>query len=230
MAIMGCSNGAEVYSILATIRSARPALNVKMHAVDISQEVLDLAQEGAYSLTSPELVGEPIFERLTEAEIQKMFERSGERVKVQSWIKEGIVWHLGDAADPKMLHVLGDQDIVVANNFLCHMNPQDAETCLRHVARIVKPGGYLVVSGIDLNVRTKVAAELRWKPVTASLEDVHAGDYVMRRDWPWRYWGLEPLDKGRHDWVVRYATVFQLGEAAADHSGERRGIDSRCFN
>lgn len=212
MAVLGCSNGSEVYSILATLRSARPPLKVIMHAVDISKEVLELARQGTYSFTSPELVGEPIFERLTEAEIQQMFERDGERVRVQPWITDAIVWHRGDAGDPGLLRALGPQDIVVANNFLCHMKPADAERCLRHIARLVKPRGYLVVSGIDLDVRTKVARDLRWIPVADMLEDIHEGDVAVRRDWPSRYWGLEPLDRRRHDWIIRYAAVFQLEE------------------
>ncbi len=212
MAVLGCSNGAEVYSILAILRSARPELKILMHAVDISREVLELARKGVYSFSSPELVGEPIFQRMTEAEIWKMFDRGADKVTVQSWIKEGIMWHLGDVREPEMLKVLGPQDIVVASNFLCHMKPLDAETCLRCIARLVKPGGYLVVSGIDLDVRTKVATDQKWEPVTELLEDIHDGDSNLRRDWPLCYWGLEPLDKVRKNWIVRYAAVFKLGE------------------
>ena len=62
-------------------------------------EVLALAQKGTYSFTSPELVGERIFERLTSAEMQEMFDRDGEQLSVQPWIKEGIVWHRGDAGE-----------------------------------------------------------------------------------------------------------------------------------
>src|SRR6185437_2586660 len=36
IAVLACSIGAEVYSILWTIRSARPDLNVVVYAVDIS--------------------------------------------------------------------------------------------------------------------------------------------------------------------------------------------------
>ena len=48
---------------------------------------------------------------------------------------------------------------MVANRFLCHMQPAEAETCLRRLAGLVNPGGYLFVSGVDLEVRTKVARE-----------------------------------------------------------------------
>ena len=213
IAVLGCSNGAEVYSILATMRSARPDRNVIVQAVDISEQVLALAREGAYSLNAAELVGAPIFQPMTDAEIERLFVKEGDTLRIGAWIKEGITWHLGDAGDPKLLSVLGRQHIVVANNFLCHMIPSEAETCLRRIARLVEPAGYLVVSGIDLDVRESGGRDLKWTPVRELLEDVHDGDPVVRRDWPWSYWGLEPLDKSRSDWLMRYATAFQLGEA-----------------
>ncbi len=40
LAVLGCSNGAEVYSTLWTIRSRRPDLNVISHAVDISKDIV----------------------------------------------------------------------------------------------------------------------------------------------------------------------------------------------
>jgi SAM-dependent methyltransferase len=212
MAVLGCSNGAEVYSILAAIRLRQPALKMTLHAVDISHAVLQIAQAGAYSGTSAALVGAPIFERLTGVEVEQMFDRDGDQLIVKSPLRTGVVWHLGDASDPRMRDVLGLQDLVVANNFLCHMAPPVAERCLRQIAQLVKPGGYLIVSGIDLDVRTKVARELGWKPVTTLLEDIHEGDVAVRRDWPWAYWGLEPLDKSRPDWTTRYAAVFQIEE------------------
>ena len=214
VAVLGCSNGAEVYSILATLKRARPELNIILHAVDISAEVLALAQKGAYSIVSPELVGEVIFQRVSAAEIQQMFDRDADKVTIQPWIKEGIIWHLGDVRDPEVLKCLGLQDIVVANNFLCHMKPPQAEECLRGIAPLVRPGGYLVVSGIDLEVRKKTALDQKWKPVTELLEAIHDGDSALRNDWPMNYWGLEPLNKNRDNWTYRYAAVFQIGEGA----------------
>ncbi len=210
ISVLGCSNGAEVYSILWTIHSARPDLKVEMSALDISDEILAFAQKGIYSPTSPDLLGEPILQRMTDAEIGEMFEREGVTLKIKSGIKECIRWHVADARDPDILNVLGPQDIVLANNFLCHMYPVEAETCLRNIGRLVSPGGYLFVSGIDLDIRSKVARDLGWIPVPDFLEEIHDGDTSVRNDWPWKYWGLEPLNKRKRDWRVRYASAFQL--------------------
>jgi len=213
IAFLGCSNGAEVYSILWTIRSGRPDLKVIAHAVDISKEILEVAQKGVYSLKAPELVEAPIFARMNGDELQEMFDvdRARDEVRIKTWLKEGIIWRLGDAASPGLLDVVGPQDMVVANNFLCHMTPPTAERCLRNIARLVTPTGYLFVSGIDLDVRTKVALDLGWKPVRDLMEDIHDGDPSVRGDWPWQYWGLEPFSKRRRDWKLRYASAFQLG-------------------
>ena len=143
-----------------------------------------------------------------------MFDRKGNQVKVKPRFRDGIIWHLGDAGDPGLVNALGLQDIVVANRFLCHMNMEEAETCLRNLGRLVKPGGYLFVSGVDLGVRSKVAEELGWRPVTDLINEIHEGDPSLRRDWPWEYWGLEPFDQSRSDWKMRYAAVFQLGRAS----------------
>ena len=211
IAVVACSNGAEVYSIVWTIRSARPDLKLFVHAMDISNEIVEIAKQGVYSEGSEKIVSAPIFERLTSEEIRTMFDQDGGRMKIQSWIREGISWQAGDAGDPKLANNLGLQDMVVANKFLCHMNPPDAERCLRNIAHLVAPGGYLVVSGVDLEVRTKVALELGWTPIPELIEEIHDGDPSVRRDWPWKYWGLEPFDRKKPDWAVRYASFFQLG-------------------
>jgi chemotaxis methyl-accepting protein methylase len=210
IAVLGCSIGAEVYSILWTIRPARPDLKVILHAMDISKEILNFAERGVYDPNTSAFVGASIFERLTAHEKREIFDWEGDQAKVKSWLREGITWKVGDAADPELINVLGLQDMVVASNFLCHMAPAAAEKCLRNTARLVRPGGHLFVSGVDLDVRTKVALDLSWKPMPELMADIHDGDPSVRLDWPWRCWGLEPLDQRRPDWQVRYAAAFQV--------------------
>jgi hypothetical protein len=241
ISVLASSKGAEVYSILWTIRSARPDLRLRMHAVDISQEILEFARRGVYSFDRPEVPNVPshesvpgngdvtwrdqpesIFVRMSDDEMKAMFELEGHQAKVRPWLKEGITWLSGDAADPKLVRVLGPQDMVVANRFLCHMGPVAADRCLRNVARLVKPGGYLFVSGIDLDVRTRVAREMGWEPVTDLLREIHDGDASIRRGWPLEYWGLEPFGDDRPDWRLRYASVFRM-ECNAP-SGYARGF------
>jgi hypothetical protein len=202
--------------------------------LDIDKGTLEFAEGGLYALGSEEETsttssfsreldtdiaaktsrGQPpsssMFERMSPAEMEAVFEREGVWARVRPQFRDGIRWHIGDAGNPRLAADLGPQDIVVANRFLCHMDPGDAEACLRSLARLVKSGGYLFVSGVDLAVRSKVASEYGWRPVTDLIEEIHEGDPSLRRDWPLHYWGLEPLDRTRADWKVRYASVFQL--------------------
>jgi SAM-dependent methyltransferase len=250
ISVLACSKGAEVYSILWSIRNARPDLKVAVEAVDISQDIIDFAKEGTYSLQNPGRVedvcgdgsaddsrlawstyrdqgmseNESIFQRLDDAEMNGMFDRSRNRVTIKSWLKEGITWRVGDAGAPQLIDDLGLQDIVVANRFLCHMEPAAAERCLRNVARLVKPGGYLFVSGVDLDVRTKVAKDLGWNPVPDFVREIHEGDFSLEKGWPLQWWGLEPFSHDRPDWPVRYASVFQIGVDAVPASMDARDI------
>jgi SAM-dependent methyltransferase len=210
VAVLGSSTGAEVYSIAWTIRSARPDLKLMLTAVDVSREAVEFGKRGVYSTTVPQLTNTEIFERMTKAEMDELFDRGADGMTVKPWIKEGIKWHVGDVGEPDVLEALGSQDLVVANNFLCHMEPSEAERCLRNIARLVGPHGYLCAAGIDLDTRTRVARDLGWTPVQELLEEIHEGDPYMRREWPCHYAGVEPVDKRREDWRSRYATVFQL--------------------
>jgi chemotaxis methyl-accepting protein methylase len=234
--VLACSKGAEVYSILWAIRSARPDLKVAVQAVDISPAILAFAERGIYSLAeasdpSPDTVGQMfpeneyvvvntdthqtdwIFERLTDDEMAEIFEIEHGQAKVRPWLREGVTWRHGDAGDPWLVDVVGPQDIVVANRFLCHMVPAKAEQCLMNVASLVKPGGFLFVSGIDVDVRAAVAMRMGWLPVVDLIREVHEGDPSLTRDWPTGYWSLEPFHDRRADWKFRYASVFRIGAA-----------------
>jgi chemotaxis protein methyltransferase CheR len=227
--IVACSKGAEVYSIVWAIRSVRPDLQLSVHAIDISPEIVSFAEQGVYSLSdnpalqanshnaalnSPDATwrDQPIsiFERMTPKEIETLFELDGNQAKVRSWLKTGITWRTGDANDPQLLHALEPQDFVVANRFLCHMAAPAAETCLRNVSRLVRPGGHLFVTGVDLDVRTKVARALGWNPIPDLLKEVHEGDVSLKEGWPLHWWGLEPFCQDLPDWRIRYASVFQI--------------------
>ena len=221
VAVLGCSTGPEAYSVAWRIRSARPDLKLVLHAVDISRQAVEFAERGVYSLATPQLADTAICSAMTTAEMADMFQRDGDVVTVKSWIREGIDWQVGDAGDSKIVDDLGPQDMVVANNFLCHMGAPEAERCLRNIARLVSPHGYLFVSGIDLDVRTKVASDMGWEPVEELLTEVHEGDRALGSRWPCHYAALEPLNKRRPDWKLRYAAAFQLAPPAT-HPNVRR--------
>jgi SAM-dependent methyltransferase len=210
IAVIGCSIGVEAYSIVWALRRCRPDLELAVRAVDLSPEAIDVAEGGVYTPELSRMVHSSIFEGLTEAEHQEMFDWDGDAGTVKSWLRDGISWQVGDAADPGLVARLGPKDLVVANNFLCHMPAQSAERCLRNLARLVRPGGHVFVTGVDLDVRTKVARDLGWEPISELRAEIHDGDPLVRADWPWRWWGLERLERNRPDWEMRYSAAFRI--------------------
>lgn len=224
VAVLGCSTGPEAYSVAWRIRSARPDLKLSLYAVDISRQAVEVAKAGAYSLTTPQLTFSNISEGLTTVEIDKLFNISGDVMSVKPWIREQINWRVADAGEPSILEIIGTQDLVVANNFLEDMYGSEAERCLRNIARLVDPYGYLFVSGIDLDIRTKVACELGWTPLQELLEEIHDGDSLLRRSWPFDDKGLEPINRRRRDWNVRYAAAFQLVPRSSGHAGKENSL------
>ena len=200
LAVIACSKGAEVYSIAWALKAARPDLTINLQAIDVSQEIVEFAKQGVYehpdvrdkegdagklswNTYRDQLAASP-FCRMSENEMNEMFDRDGDSVRVKSWIKEGISWHCADAGDPELMSILGSQDVVIGEPVLCHMDPVAAERILRNIGGVLKPGGYLFVSGVDLDVRMRVAMDMKWKPITELVEEVYDGDPSIRDGWP----------------------------------------------
>jgi chemotaxis methyl-accepting protein methylase len=235
IAVIGCSKGAEVYSIIHALRRARPDLTVNVSALDVSRDIVDFAKAGVYSLASCEPSGKQdseysssevpeqtfkdqpssMFERVASSEMNELFDRRGNCVKIKPFYRRGITWYVADARDVTLTRILNVHDVVFANNFLCHLSDDDAESCLRNLARLVKPSGYIFVSGADLDIRSKIARELGWQPVKELMKEIHEGDPSLCSGWPLQRWGLEPFNPKRPDWQTRYAAVFSVPETGS---------------
>jgi len=207
---MACSSGAELYSLLWILRKARPDLDVIPVGIDISEAVLEKARQGCYARDDMEFRGVP-----SENTPRDLFETEGSRLRVRNWVRKGAQWIQGDARDPGIADLIGPQDVVLANNFLIHMEPAEASATLLNMARLVKPGGILVCRGVDLNVRQKLVSRLHLEPVAIRIEQIHDSDLDLdaRRHWPWKYDGLEPFNRNRKDCIERYAAIFRMPEA-----------------
>jgi hypothetical protein len=74
---------------------------------------------------------------------------------------------------------------------------------------MVAPGGYLFVSGIDLDVRTRTVRDLGLIPVTTRFREIYTAEEGLLEAWPLQFWGSEPMSRRRPDWPVRYTAVFR---------------------
>lgn len=208
LAVLGCSTGAELYSAVWMVRTGRPEGKVRALGIDISESSIRTAARGVYALDGRELMGVP------EPTLERLFTRQEDARKVQDWLREGVTWRVGDASSPELVADLGQQDIVLANNFLCHMPPQRAKACLENIVRLIAPNGYLFVSGIDLDLRSRAVKELGLSPVGAKFDTIYAADESALKAWPFHYWGIEPINRNAPDWPVRYTSVFRRPDSA----------------
>jgi chemotaxis methyl-accepting protein methylase len=219
---LGCSSGAELYSVLWTVRTARPDLRVQALGLDISEAHVRKAIAGEYPLDSKEVAG------ISATTYDRLFTQERDTLRVQDWLREGITWRVGNVCSPDLPEALGLHDVVLANNFLFHMPPERSVMCLRNIARVVAPGGYLFIWGVDRDVRLEVIREMGLTPVAARLADIHTADESALQAWPLLYWGVEPMSRQRRDWPIRYTTVFRAPEAAR-HGREARRPEVAWF-
>ena len=236
VSVFACSKGAEVYSIAWTIRSARPDLKLTLHALDISPEMVAFAKNGAYSVRRPPVFGAArdegaseedkltwntyrdqgahqdlsIFERMTEREMQAMFDRSAQSKSSRGSRKgssgtQGTPGTRSWPASRSAGHIGGKSVSVPYGGLRGRAVPSKPRST-------VKPGGDLFVSGVDLDVRKMVGGEMKWEPVTELLKEIYEGDVSLMNGWPLEWWGQEPFMTARQDYMTRYACAFQLGQ------------------
>ncbi|MBF6024864.1 CheR family methyltransferase [Lysobacter niastensis] len=233
VASIGCSSGAELYSLLWALRSSIPSLIVTGVGVDISPEAIASAQAALYRASAPAVKmphDESELADLSEDVIPRLFAPRGDEFIVHDWIRAGCKWVVGDICDSSAVANLGTHDVVLANNFLGPMDDAQAAACLTGIVGLVKPGGYLVVDGVDLNVKCKVIRRLNLKPITHDLDAIYsAGPH--KGGWPWIRWGLEPINRSRRDWQIRYSTIFKVVPPGAGkqaiHSVDNKGRSLR---
>jgi chemotaxis methyl-accepting protein methylase len=209
---IGCSTGAEIYSVLWAVRKARPDLKIFPVGIDGAEPVIEMARSGRYSRQAPELG------HMNDELLSEFFDEDGDGFKVKQWIAEGTQWQVADARDPMLPDRIGQQDVLLANNFLIHMNPAEASACFAKLLKLTKPGGLLVCRGVDLDLREKLVTQHQLKPIATRIDEIHNSEPEKdaRRGWPWRYWALEPMDKTRRRWLERYSAIFRVPTANAN--------------
>lgn len=212
---LGCSSGAELYSLLYVMRSAHSGLPIRATGMDIDDSITEIARRGIYdpSLSSgvDGLVPPPGIDDVRQYldTLGVLLERTDDgMLRVKDWVRAGTAWGVGDATSPTLADQLGPQDIVLANNFLGPMDDALAEKCIRNIVRVAKDGGLLVLDGVDRDLKSRLLPQLGLEPITERLAEIYHAD-PTKADWPWTRWSHEPLDLKRPDWGFRYSAIFR---------------------
>lgn len=214
VASIGCSTGAELYSAIWSTLTTRADIDLVGTGMDVSEPALAVAQAARYNRAGREV------QRLTPSQLKELIDGGllideNETLTVPECYRQRATWVLGSVFDKTLRQRLGPQDIVFVNNVLCHFHDPQAAEALENIADLIDSGGYLFLSGVDPDVRTRVVRELDLTPVQGRLEDLYHGDERALTRWPMTYWGPEPFDRTRPDWDLRYGTLFRRRPSSA---------------
>jgi chemotaxis methyl-accepting protein methylase len=196
----GCSTGAELYSVLWYLRSARSDLHISGVGLDIDEAVIAKAGGGRY------LPGDYELSLLSTSMLEALFDQASGALQVKEWVRKDIRWLVVDATDPALLNALEPVNLLLANNLIGAMSDEKAEALMENLIRLVSPGGYFVLNG-NLDVKTRFAKKHGLVPICDRMEAIHFGD-PTKTPWPWYHSSPEPIEPNHPDWPMRYAQVF----------------------
>jgi len=202
--ILGCSNGAEAFSVASILKDRHPDLIFSIHGYDILKEMIDKANSACY--TEEEVFSNKM---VTPSFVNHTFDVGNGCYKIKPEIMRLVHFSLADALDPNLKNVIGPSDIVFAQNFLFHLKPKMAKKAFNNICRLLSHNEVLFIDGMDLGMRQKLTHINHLSPLEYKIEEIHNEARVGRTDaWPFVYWGLEPFLTVRKGWQRRYSTIF----------------------
>jgi len=204
--VLGCSTGAEAFSISSYLHTHRQGIEFQVRGYDIVDEVIAKAKSGFFStdeVRSSTLADEE-FIRATFDEVD-----GGYMVKPE--IARRTSFDRADLFDPEIADIIGQPDVLFVQNVLINFERKRQIQAFNRIMSLMKPGSYLFIDGMDLDLRSRLTRRYGLHPLDYHIEEIHKDACVNRGcGWPYVYWGLEPFSAGRRDHVRRYATIFTL--------------------
>ncbi|MEI6578102.1 MAG: CheR family methyltransferase [Eubacteriales bacterium] len=148
----GCAAGQEPYSIAMLLEafSATRSTSVRYRiiATDISNSALETAKNGEYN--------EDALQNMKMKFVKAFFEKTGEKYKVISSLKENIEFSVYDLLDKNSFYphesIFGDFDIVFCSNLLFYYKPGQQQFILNKMIRAMAKDGYLITGEAEKNL------------------------------------------------------------------------------
>jgi chemotaxis methyl-accepting protein methylase len=201
------SNGAEAYTLASMLRRVRPGLEFHIHASDLHREMVAKATAGRY--TRDEVLHN---EEITPEFIAATFDADGGEFRVKPEIRACVSFVQADLLDPALDRQYGPADVVVVQNVLFHLDPEQARLAFRNVARFLKERAALLMDGVDLDLKVELTRAAGLAPLDYRYREIYDAG---RRHVPWAWWrhyyGAEPRSPLQRDRVRRYGTIFLRG-------------------
>jgi chemotaxis protein methyltransferase CheR len=155
-----CSSGQEPYSIAMTLADARPGLDLRIVATDLSEQMVARARAGRYNQLE-------INRGLPATMLVRYFTRSGADWEVVPALRERITFTRHNLLDAPPLG--GPFDVVFLRNVLIYFDLATKRDILRRVQRVLRPGGYLFLGAAE----TTIGIDDTWERVPVGRGSVY---------------------------------------------------------
>lgn len=135
-----CSTGEEPYTLAMVLADLLPENSWEILATDISERVLRVAERGVYPLAAAEKIPQPLLKKYClrgREDCEDLMAVSRSLRSHVTFRRLNLVTDLPD---------LGVFDVVFLRNVMIYFEVETKEELVRRIARLLRPGGYLVVS------------------------------------------------------------------------------------
>lgn len=151
-----CSSGQEPYSLAITVKEAQennilPNWKVQILATDISDDILQQAQEARYSQFEVQR-GLPV------QLLMKYFEQDGDQWQLNDDVKSMVTFHKHNLIETTAR--LDTFDIIFCRNVLVYFNQKTKKNVIENMLKHLVPDGFMVLgdtespSGITENIKS----------------------------------------------------------------------------
>lgn len=138
-----CSTGQEPYSLAMLLDESFPHLRdwtIEIVCTDISQKVLDRAQEGIYSQFEVQR-GLPV------QMLMKYFEQCETGWQIKAELRRRIQWHTTNLLDD--FSRFGKFDLIFCRNVLIYFQMETKKDILDRVSKVIRDDGYLFLGAAE---------------------------------------------------------------------------------
>ena len=202
--VLGCSNGAEAFSIASRLTQHAPEIEFSIKAVDLDREMIRQAWEATYSASE-------VFthSRITRTFVENTFDDRDGQFTVKPELIKRIEFSVADVLDEKSIAALGSADIVFVQNLMVNLRRKKARVAFRNACSLMKRRSVMFVDGMDHDLRSSLTRRHGLTPFTFKLDQIYREAREERgAGWPYNYWGIEPFLLFPRDWQRRYGTIF----------------------
>jgi chemotaxis protein methyltransferase CheR len=131
---VGCSNGAELYSVAMLLAEADLLDRTILLGTDCRDDAIEAARAGRFGADALATVPAGL--------VARYFDRTRAGGQISSTIARHIAWHVSDAT--RSIED-GPWDLVLCRNLVIYVQNDVASLLLRRIAATLSPGGFLVV-------------------------------------------------------------------------------------